>query len=295
MAARQRQRRPSRSHASDAVQTSQTPSQATAGGLNARSYGGWRLSLVFAGVLLGIAMGVVVTRIYAATRVVPEKTADGLLVTQQLDSLFRVVESQLKEDPSRVTAYKKLLDTFLAYDRQFVEEANIHPDTQLARAYAARRMGRCSQMVGQLEESYEHYCQSRDLFAARLQADPNVVELYSLLLNTHTQIVDVQLARGEFGSAEKEYRAALRLLRESTLVPDFEYHSAILPELKSLAQLGIELRLFADAMEAADRFAFSANVVLERAPDDVDLMQEAEDANQLLSTLSTLLKQQANQ
>ena len=77
-----------------------------------------------------------------------------------------------------------------------------------------------------------------------LRADPNDIELYSLWLNAHTQIAYVEYARGDILSAKGEYRTALRVLQQSSLVPDFEYHNSLLPELKSLAQLGIEIRSF---------------------------------------------------
>jgi tetratricopeptide (TPR) repeat protein len=249
---------------------------------------------VCAGVLVGASLCAVAKLVFTAPIASQDSFGHGLMVTQQLNSLFNVVESKLQEDPSHLASYRKLLDTFLVYDRQYVEQASIDPATRLAKAYAARRMGHCCQAIGELEDSSKYYRQSRDLFASCLQADPNVIELYSLWLNTHTQIAYVEFARGDFGSAQNEYRAALRVLQESRLVPNYEYHGSLLPELESLAQLGIELKLYAEAMQVAERFALSARLLMDQSPHDSELAQDLADAEICLKLLSSLLRQQEN-
>ncbi|WP_145419724.1 hypothetical protein [Planctomycetes bacterium K23_9] len=209
-----------------------------------------------------------------------------------MDSLFNVVESKLHEDPSHLASYRKLLDTYLLYDRQYVEQTSVDPTTQLAKAYATRRMGHCCQAIEELEDASRYYRQSRDLFASCLEADPNVIDLYSLWLNAHTQIVYVDLARGDMRSANKEYRTAIRAIQESKIAQNFDYHKSLMLELKSLAELGIELKLYADAMQASERFAISANVLRDRTPQDPILAQHASDAELYRKILSSLLHPQ---
>ncbi len=295
MAARRRHCRPKRADGTVAITIHQSDSAPTIESSGASIFVGRWLIPICAGVLLGVLTCAVARLIFTAPIASQDSLGNGLLVTQQLDSLFSVIESQLQEDSSHLAAYQKLLDTFLVYDRLYVEQASIDPATRLAKAYAARRMGHCCQVIGDLEESCKYYRQSRDLFASCLQADPKVVELYSLGLNTHTQIAYVEFASGDVRSAEAEYRAALRVLQESKLAPDFEYHSLLLPELESLAQIGIELKLYAEAMQVAERFAISARVLKERSPQDPDLAQDVVDAELCLNILSSLLHQQENQ
>lgn len=295
MAARRRPCRPKRPEGTPANTNHQsdTPSMMEASGPSIL-VGRWLIP-VCVGMLLATVMFTFARPIFSASYAGQDSSGDGLLVTQQLDSLFSVVESQLNEDPSRLASYRKLLDTFLVYDRLYVEQASIDPATQLAKAYAARRMGHCCQAIKELEDSCEYYRQSRDLFASCLRADPNVIDLYSLWLNAHTQIVYVEIARGNLRSAENEYRSALRVLQESKLVRDFEYHESLMLELKSLAQLGIELKLYAEAMQVVERFALSARILRERSPQDPELAQDALDAELYLKLLTSLLHQQESQ
>ncbi len=245
-----------------------------------------------AGLLLGTAVGAVARPLFTAANAGQESLSDRLLVTQQLDSLFNVVESQLQEDSSRVESYRDLLDTFLLYDRQYLEEAGVDPTARLAKAYAAKRMGHCCQAVGNMDDACEYYRKARELFASCLQADPDVIELYALWLNTHTQIAYVEFIRGNVSAAKNEYRTALRALQESKIIPSFEYHHAMLPELKVLAQLGIELKLYAEAMQVAQRYALATEVVTDEFPEDAELAQDAADAELCLKVLSSLLNQQ---
>lgn len=287
-------RRPCRSNRPDgsAATTIQSDAPSTVEAAAGSSIARRWLIPVCIGMLLGTVLCAVARPIYTAFAASQDSIGDGLLVTQQLDSLFRVVESQLQEDSSHLASFRGLLDTFLLYDRLYVEKASDDPATRIAKAYAAKRMGHCCQVIGRLDDSCEYYRQARDLFASCLQADPNVIELYSLWLNAHTQIAYVELARGDIGSARKEYRTALRAIQESNIVPDFEYHHALLPEFKSLAQLGIELQLYAEAMPVAERFAVSAKIMTDRFPQDSELAQDAVDAELCLKILSSLLHQQ---
>ncbi|QDV41266.1 hypothetical protein Enr13x_11040 [Stieleria neptunia] len=247
------------------------------------------------GMLLGAAILAVARPVFVATDADQDSVGEGLLKTQQLDSLFRVIESQLQEDSSHLASYRKLLDTFLVYDRQYVAQASVNPATRLAKAYAAKRIGHCYQAIGELEGACEYYRQSRDLFGACLQADPKLVELYSLWLNAHAQIAYVEFARGNVRSAESEFRTALHVLQESTLVPDFEYHNSLFPELKLLAQLGLELKLYAESLQVAERLALSAKKLTDRSPQDAELARDAVDAERYLNLVSSLLAQQGNQ
>ena len=295
MSARRRLCRPNRSDENAAITThrSVAPPMMEASGASIL-VGRWLIP-VCTGMLLGAVICAVARPIFAAPGAGQDLSGDGLLMTQQLDSLFRVVESQLQEDSSHLASYRTLLDTFLAYDRLFVEQPSIDPATRLAKAYAARRMGHCYQAIGELEDSGEYYRQSRDLFASCVQADPKVIDLYSLWLNAHTQIVYVEIARGDLRSAKNEYRTALGVLQESKLVQDFDYHKSQMLELKSLAQLGIELKLYAEAMQVAERFALSANILADQSPQDSELAQDGEDAELYLKVLSSLLHQQKSQ
>ena len=295
MATRRRRCRLERPDGTAAIRIHQAGEPPVIEAPGASTFVGRWLIPVCAGMLLGAAIFAVARPIFAVPSTGQDAFGDGLLEAQQLDSLFSVVESQLQEDASQLESYRKLLDTFLVYDRLSVEQASIRPATRLAKAYAARRIGHCYQAIGELENSREYYRQSRDLFASCLQADPNVVELYSLWLNAHTQIAYVDLARGDVRSAISEYRAALRVLQESTIVPDFEYHNSLLPELKLLAQLGIELKLYADALQVAERFAFSAKILTDRSPQDPEFAQDVVDAELYLNILSSLLQQQGTE
>ncbi|KAA5546173.1 hypothetical protein FYK55_04565 [Roseiconus nitratireducens] len=253
--------------------------------------GRWLLPLC-AGILLGAMIGLFAKPMVSEPDAGQESFDNGLLVTQQLDSLFRVVESQLQEDASNLASHRELLDTFQAYDRLYVQQPSVDPATQLAKAYAARRLGHGCQALGELEDAGEYYRQSRDLFAACLQADPHAIDLYSLWLNAHTQIIYVELTRGDLDAAKHEYHIAVGALQQPALTQDFDYHKSMMLELKALAELGIELKLYAEAMQVAERFAFSAKVLTDRSPNDAALAQDAEDAQLYLRILSSLLRQQ---
>lgn len=288
MATRRRHRRP---HPSDGVAVDSNPHLGIS--LKTESSGAAiGLSRWLIAGCVGMFLGAVTCAVIApllAFRGGQNSTDDGLLVTQQLDALFGVVETQLKEDPGHLAAYEKLLDTFLRYDRLYVEQPGTESATQLAKAYAARRMGHVCQAGGSLEDSCRYYRQSRDLFASCMRADPNVTDLFALWLNAHTQIIYVEMACGKGRSAETEYVAALRGLQESTLVQDFDYHKSMMLELKSLAQLGIEIKLYEEAAQVAKRFADSARVLADRSPSDSELAQDVADAELYLQVLSSLL------
>lgn len=291
MASRRRRTRPGPSDEVAAITQHQSDVPVISEATVASDWMGRRLIPVCAGVLLGAAICVAARPIFTASSAGRDPSGEGLLVTQQLESLFDAVESHLQEDASQLESHQELLNTFLMYDRMYVERVGTDPATRLAKAYAAQRMGHCYQIMGRLEDSSESYRTSRDLFAACMQDDPRVVELYCLWLSAHTQIAYVELASGNLHSARNEYRAALRGLQESKLVSGFEYHNSLLPELKALAQLGIELKLYAEAMEIAERYSHSARILADRSPNDPDFTQELADSELCLRILSSALSQ----
>lgn len=290
--------RPKRKHLSRPNQTSLVDvSQTNAKGLKrylaeSRS-SSWTLTLMVGFLLAAICYSI--SNPAPQAPVTNQSTAEVyLLVTNQLDALFTAVESELNKDPNRLPTYQKLLDTFLIFDRDYVKRPGVDPITRLAKAYAARRMGDCSQVSGRFDESVVYYRQSREHFQNCLLADPTAVELYALWLNTFSRVIHAELSRGASSNAQKEYRAALRSIKDSLFPNDFEYNRAVLPELRSLAQLGIELKLYAEAMDVAHLYSKSSHMLTKQLPNNTDFQQDAADADLCLNVLDSLLRGQGN-
>ena len=241
--------------------------------------------------VVGAIVCTTVRQLVAAPSAGKKSLQDNLLVTQQLDSLFGTLESELKQDARYLESYQKLLDTFLIFDRRYVENASADPASMLARAYAARRMGHCSQIIGNLGDAIGYYRQSRDLFGICMKADPDVIDLFAHWLSIQGQVVYIELQRGNAHVAQDEYRAALHALQQSSHEKDDDYHRSLQLELKSLVQLGVQLRLYAEALDVAERFALSSRVLADKSHEP-ELDRDLNEANRYLETLSAVLSQQ---
>ena len=109
MAARRRLRRPNGSDGPAAITVNQSeiaPIIEASG--TSISVGRWLITLCTA-MLLGAVTCIVVMPILSARSAVQDSFDEGLLVTQQLDAIFSVIESQLKNDASDLVSHRKLL------------------------------------------------------------------------------------------------------------------------------------------------------------------------------------------
>ena len=221
-----------------------------------------------------------------------QSTDNVLLVTQQLDELFNIVDQRLNEGGAELESYRELMNVFCVYDRQFIAINKRTHDNRLATAYAAKRFGHCSLTLGELEAALASYKQSRSILKALSAADPKVLGLYSEWLSVQLQIVFVEIEQGHLQAARDEFFTALRHVDEADADLTVESYRWLSSRIKMLVALGMQLKLYRETAAVAERFTNSTNRLAQRYPADPNLAAQAREANQWLERLRIMIVQE---
>jgi hypothetical protein len=215
---------------------------------------------------------------------------NAVLFTQQLDELFNIVEQRLGEEGAETESYRDLMHVYRAYDGQFVALNNNNPDTQLAKAYAAKRMGHCTFALGELETARGHYRQAAMLFESLWRESDGILGLYSQWIRAQIQLVVIGMEEANLPAACRDYLGTLQIIEATKIAPNLESSRWLVPRYQALAVLGAELKLYSEAKVFAERFAVGAKMLANRYPSDAGSSADVDNANELLEKLTKIVE-----
>jgi hypothetical protein len=252
------------------------------------------------GFVLGILVGGFASVLYLNSFPADSGRSDSLasknelLVTQQLDELFKVTERGLKNGTTEGAAYGELAETFYSYDMQFSSLNRGAENSRLASAYASKRIALIAQGRGNLDVADQYFRSARDAFATQWLEEPTVLGLYLEWLDMQLQIVGTQMDRGDYAAARNEHIVALRIAERASTFSPKESSRVLAPRFRSLVAMGMDLELYEAVLAPARTYVDLMRVLVKQFPDDESLVRFRADAEQLLNQVQSLAAQAAS-
>jgi tetratricopeptide (TPR) repeat protein len=147
---------------------------------------------------------------------------------------------RLVEIPGTEPVRRDLLESALAYYRQFVDEARDDPDLRRDISVAHFKSGVIASKLGAPEDAIEQYNQALEILTELTAADSPPADQWAQLGVTHNNLALLLAARGDLNAARDHYADAIaiqqRLVRNHTDVLTYAGHLA-----ESHANLGMLL------------------------------------------------------
>jgi tetratricopeptide (TPR) repeat protein len=203
---------------------------------------------------------------------------NGLLVSQQLDQLFRKIDDGVAEDESRLASYVGLLEVFYVFDRRFVEQNEGSNIATVETANAAQRLGLCAKVFGDLELSKSHYLKARESLDEAIGEEPKSVALLQNLLEVQTTIAELEQASGNSDAGRQAFNSALVLLAQSNVEASPETSEWIAPLYKAMATLAVQMELYPQARALADQYVQSMQSLATHYSNDEQWREKADEA-----------------
>jgi tetratricopeptide (TPR) repeat protein len=211
---------------------------------------------------------------------------NSLLVSQQLDQLFRKIDEGVAEDPARLEAYLGLLQTFYVYDRRFVEQNEGSRTATTETASAEQRLGLCARVFGDLELSKTHYRKALDTLNQANHSDPESVLVLQNWLDVATIIATLEQASGQMESGRQAFHVAMQRLRQSQFEDSLEADEWLAPQYRVMASVAIELGLYQDARDLANRYVASLRDLVAAYPSDDQWRKQSLEAVALIEQVN---------
>ena len=204
--------------------------------------------------------------------------ANSLLVAQQLDEVFQKLEERVGNDPNELSSFRELIEVFYLYDKRFIEQNQGSELAAVESAYAARRLGLCALLTRDLPLSKIHYREAQRHFEQMVDEDPSSLLSLNELIDTHTTLAMLEQGTGDLEHSKREFYTAVKLTSRMSSTGTAEADGMLAPMFQTLANLGVTLKLYDDALYLAYQFEQSAKSALQSSPTDPVRIEKVSDA-----------------
>ncbi len=203
----------------------------------------WRTLLVVAPSVLAVVLMICIWFIARDARYWRQQqqnaSANQLLATQELDSVFQKIWQQIPLDRELGNVDKEMLEVWLRYDLKFVLENGDNPNTRFERATTHRRVGQATFALKRFEEAQEHYTESARLFGELMYENESVYSYRSELADTTVRLAWIMQARQNAPGRDAAIEQALPLLADAPIEPDYLFNTQCAYAYASLGDLSL--------------------------------------------------------
>lgn len=235
----------------------------------------WVTMLV--GLLLGAAIAMLHLRLVGKT--VAVERDNSLLVSQQLDELFRKIEEQVAADPAQLPTFAELLQVYYTFDHRFVEQNEGNPQTTCESTCAAHRVAQCALIFRDYKKSSTYYRTVRNLLLSSISTTP---ETHSLVLrelvDAQSRIAVCERLAGNTGACIAELRDACELIDSAPLPESSETVEWLEPVMSELVNVCFDLGLDEERSKLSARFEAVATAAAQVSADEVERSRLLEQA-----------------
>jgi serine/threonine protein kinase/tetratricopeptide (TPR) repeat protein len=144
------------------------------------------------------------------------------------DYFTSVSQAKLLNVPGLQPLRKELLDSALAYYRQFIDQYGDDPTVQAELAASFVRVGSITSAIGSKEQALAAFHEATDVYERLVRDHPAGVDYQVGLASAFGYVGDVQHTMGRLADAEESFRRALaireKLVRENSDDGDYRAH-----------------------------------------------------------------------